>query len=226
LREYLNERIIAGEKLTTESPLIIPDMNMSRKKTENSFLETQLISREIKKAITKAGFNWRPYVFRAYFATSLDIAESKGEISHPWRQFLMGHKGDIEATYSTKKKLSDDVIEQIRQSYKKCEKYFATKSKSLQEEDTARKLREYTIMMFEATFNITLKKEKREELFLLSIENFQEELKRIANERKTEILNNGNRQKIIPIEEIEKYITEGWEYVTLLPNGKAIIKVP
>lgn len=226
LKEYLNERIKAGEKLNGESPLILPDINMSRKKTENQFLETQLISREIKKAIKKAGFKWRPYVFRAYFATSLDIGESKGEISHPWRQFIMGHKGDIEATYSTKKRLSDEIIEQMRQSYKKCEKYFATQSESKQEENTARKLREYTIMMFEATFNINLKKEKKEELYLLSIDNFQEELKRIASERKAEILNNGNKQKIIPIEEIEKYINEGWEYITQLPNGKAIIKIP
>ena len=63
---------------------------MSRKEYENPFLETQLVSREIKKAITKAGYKWRPYVFRSYFATALDIAESKGEISHPWRQFFMG----------------------------------------------------------------------------------------------------------------------------------------
>jgi len=209
-----------------ESPVILPDINMSRKKTENQFLETQLISREIKKAIKKTGFKWRPYVFRAYFATALDIGESKGEISHPWRQFIMGHKGDIEATYSTKKKLSDEIIEQMRQSYKKCEKYFAIQSESKHEENMAKKLREYTIVMFETTFNINLKKEKKEELYLLGIDNFQEELKRIASERKAEILNNGNKQKIIPIEEIEKYINEGWEYITQLPNGKAIIKIP
>lgn len=226
LKEYLNERINEGEKLRPESPVILPDINMSRKKTENQFLETQLISREIKKAIKKTGFKWRPYVFRAYFATALDIGESKGEISHPWRQFIMGHKGDIEATYSTKKKLSDEIIEQMRQSYKKCEKYFAIQSESKHEENMAKKLREYTIVMFETTFNINLKKEKKEELYLLGIDNFQEELKRIASERKAEILNNGNKQKIIPIEEIEKYINEGWEYITQLPNGKAIIKIP
>ena len=27
----------------------------------------------------------RPYILRAYVATVLDIAESKGYISHPWR---------------------------------------------------------------------------------------------------------------------------------------------
>jgi len=62
IKEYLKSRINNGEKLTKDSPLILPDTNMSRKEYENPFLETQLVSREIKKAIKKAGYKWRPYV--------------------------------------------------------------------------------------------------------------------------------------------------------------------
>ncbi|MBS7626977.1 hypothetical protein KEJ51_08120 [Candidatus Bathyarchaeota archaeon] len=51
----------------------------------------------------KAGFSWRPYVLRAYFDTNMIIAVSKGKISHLYLQFMMGHKGDIEAMYSTNK---------------------------------------------------------------------------------------------------------------------------
>ena len=127
-KEYLNSRIASGEEITEESPLIKPDSNKSRKETQNPFLETQPVSREIKKAITKAGFKWRPYVLRAYFATNLDLAENKGEISHPWRQFFMGHRGDIEATYSTRKRLSEEIIEEMREAYRRCEKYFATQT--------------------------------------------------------------------------------------------------
>jgi len=40
---------------------------------------------------------------------------------------------------------------------------------------------------------------------------------------------NGNgsrslRQKVVPLDEVEKYIESGWEYVSQLPNGKAIIR--
>ncbi|MEM2997058.1 MAG: hypothetical protein QXK52_06065 [Candidatus Bathyarchaeia archaeon] len=35
--------------------------------------------------------------------TNVIIAESKGKISHPYLQLLMGHKGDIEARCSTNK---------------------------------------------------------------------------------------------------------------------------
>jgi len=46
----------------------------------------------------------------------------------------MGHKGDIEATYSTKKKLSEDMKEEMRQAYTKCEKHFVTTSDYTKEE--------------------------------------------------------------------------------------------
>ena len=226
MKEYLNERINNKEKLSEESPLILPNESKSRKEMKNRFLETQLISREIKKAIKKAGFTWRPYVFRAYFATNLDIAEANGKISHSWRQFIMGHKGDIEARYSTNKNLSDDIKDQIRETYKRCEKYLSTQTTKTQEENLTEKLREYTITIFETTFNTKLKKEKKEELMKLTTENFEEELRRISKERKNEILNNGNTQKIIKINEIEEYINQGWEFITTLPDGKAIIRIP
>ena len=57
---------------------------MSRKELKNKFAMTVFVSRWLKKAILAAGFEWRPYIFRAYFATALDTAESKGLISHPW----------------------------------------------------------------------------------------------------------------------------------------------
>ena len=226
MTEYLNERINSKEKISGESPLILPNESKSRKETKNRFLETQLISREIKKAIKKAGFTWRPYVLRAYFATNLDIAEASGKISHSWRQFIMGHKGDIEARYSTNKNLSDEIKDQIRETYKKCQKYLSTQTTKTQEENLTQKLREYTLTIFETTFNTKLKKEKKEELMKLSTENFEEELRRISTKRKKEILNNGNTQKIITINEIEEYINQGWEFITTLPNGKAIIRIP
>ncbi len=44
---------------------------------------TTLLLRRIKATIVKAGFYWRPYIFRVYFGTNLNMAESKGKISPP-----------------------------------------------------------------------------------------------------------------------------------------------
>jgi site-specific recombinase XerC len=38
--------------------------------------------------------------------------------------------------------------------------------------------------------------------------------------------NNGVKQKVIPIDEVEDYITQGWEYVAPILDDRAIVKVP
>ena len=115
IKKYLEERRKQGEELSYDSPLLQFDPRGIKK---NAFLRTTLVTRDVRDAIYGAGLKMRPYVLRAYFSTALDIAESKGLISHPWRQFIMGHKGDIEARYSTNKRLPPDMIEEIRESYK------------------------------------------------------------------------------------------------------------
>lgn len=39
-------------------------------------------------------------------------------------------------------------------------------------------------------------------------------------------LSNGNHQKVVPMEEVKKWIGEGWEFTAALPSGEAIIKLP
>ncbi|MCW1293637.1 MAG: hypothetical protein QXV66_01500 [Candidatus Rehaiarchaeum fermentans] len=48
----------------------------------------------------------------------------------------MGHKGDIEVRYSTKKKLPPDMIEEMRESYKKCTKFLETRISDIFENHT------------------------------------------------------------------------------------------
>jgi len=38
--------------------------------------------------------------------------------------------------------------------------------------------------------------------------------------------NNGAKQKVVTVEEVEKHLAQGWEFVATLPNGKAILKLP
>ena len=40
------------------------------------------------------------------------------------------------------------------------------------------------------------------------------------------MVNNGKRQKVIRLNEVEKYLGEGWEYVKDLPKNRAIVKMP
>lgn len=38
--------------------------------------------------------------------------------------------------------------------------------------------------------------------------------------------NNGSSQKVVPLGEVDSYISNGWEFVAALPNEKAILKLP
>jgi len=39
-------------------------------------------------------------------------------------------------------------------------------------------------------------------------------------------MNNGHPQKIIPINELRKYIEEGWEYIRGLGDKETIVRLP
>jgi len=130
---YLRKRISAGEKLTLHSPVISLEQGyQSRRKKNNkiqkssSFITTPRITSDIRKAIwsiTKV----RPYVLRAYFDTQLLLAESHGKMTHAYRQFFMGHKGDIEARYTTNKgRLTDEMIADMRRAYSKSQEFLCT----------------------------------------------------------------------------------------------------
>ena len=36
---------------------------------------------------------------------------------------------------------------------------------------------------------------------------------------------NGNRQKVVQMSEVKKFIEEGWEYLSALPSGEAIVRL-
>jgi hypothetical protein len=90
LKEYLEERMRAGEELSNRSSIVRP------KTAAKDFISTTNIGDTIRHAIRKAGFSWRPYVLRSYFDTQLMLAESKGHLLRDYRTLWMGHKGDIE----------------------------------------------------------------------------------------------------------------------------------
>jgi hypothetical protein len=217
INESLHERVKQGEKLTPQSSLLAFDPRGVRK---NRFLRTTLVTRDIKEAIIKAGFTWRPYVLRAYCDTNMIVAESRGHISHPYLQFLMGHKGDIEARYSTNKgRLPPSMIEEMREAYKKCEPLLSTKAETATEDQIKRTMREQFLVV--AGF----KKEELEKMNLAEMTD--EELQNAVRQRLVGMMTgNGSRQKVIPVQEVRSYIGQGYEYVASLPDGGAIVKVP
>lgn len=100
------------------------------------------------------------------------LAESKGLILKDYRQFFMGHVGDIEHRHTVnKQRLSEEVIEDMRESYSKASKFLETEEKGMKEEDVAKitsdTMRETAIMVLETAYGIKLSDKEREELMAL-----------------------------------------------------------
>jgi hypothetical protein len=224
--------------ITPDSPVIGFDTLKRGQVPKNRFLRTLLITRDIKDIFKNTGLDMRPYILRSYFATALDISESKGVISHPWRMYIMGHKGDIEARYSTNKRVPQTTIEEMRNAYSECLLYLVPGSKKAEEMNLQRKLKEQILLMDGFTKEEILEEglmdledeelrdKRREKLF-----GSKDPAKNNKDMAKTDRismqkLKNGARQKIIPSHSIEAYLGEGFEFISLIQGDKAIVKLP
>lgn len=223
IREYLEKRAKSGQTLEKDSPLLGLD---ARGPSKNEFLITALVTRDIKEAILNAGFSWRPYVLRAYSDTSMIIAESRGKVSHPYLQFMMGHKGDIEARYSTNKgRLPPDMIEDMRKCYKDCEPFLSTAVQPLEQTSVVKEAKLEAIKSIAKNLfgmNLLEVKVEREEELGRKLE-LDEEIE-LLESRMKKFRENPDPQRIVGEDELEAYLAEGWQFVSVLPSRKILIR--
>jgi len=225
LKAYLEKRLANGEKLTENSAVIAYKLGYSETgfgvegKRSVNHVTTKTLTKEIRDAM-RPRFSWRPYVLRSYFDTQLMVAENHGKLSHAYRQFFMAHKGDIEARYTTNKgRLPQDVIEDMRESYRKCQEYLQT---TITETTSEKKIKESfrRQLLLVAGF-------KPEEVKQLDLSMDDSAFQEMVRKRLLEAMANlGASQKVIKSGDVERYLSEGWSFVALLPDEKAVIKLP
>ena len=127
LLSYLRDRREAGEPLNPQSPVVAADMEHKRayfqgrgldEATMLPFLATANVEAEVRRAIQRGGYEWRPYVLRAYFDSHLLNAELQGRIASSSRAFFMGHRGDIARRYDLNKhRLPAELAQQMKAQY-------------------------------------------------------------------------------------------------------------
>ena len=214
LKDYMEERMREGEDLTSASPIITP------KQRKKPFIRTINIGDIMRGAIRLAGFRWRPYNLRCYFDTELMLAESKGMVLRDYRQFWMGHKGDIENKYTTnKRRLPESVVADMRQAYERSQEFLQTsKSKDTSEEKLIRTFRKQYLLV--SGFNQT--EVEGMDLSALSDEELQDMVrKKLLGVQVT----NGSKQKVVSVAEANDYLAKGWEYVAKISDNQVIIKL-
>ncbi|MEM3871736.1 MAG: site-specific integrase, partial [Nitrososphaeria archaeon] len=226
LKDYLESRIREGEVLGPDSPIITPKQRMK------PFIRAVNIGDIIREAIRKAGYPWRPYVLRSYFDTQLMLAESKGLVLRDYRTFWMGHKGDIEARYTTnKQRLPEEVIEDMREAYRKSQDFLQTytKATSISEEEkkemvlsTLREVaKSYGIDPLKV--RIELAQENPDFTVEDEIQAIQESIRKLFG--KTGLAKQDPpAQKVIRPEELDSYLRQGWSYLSELRDGRIVVR--
>jgi hypothetical protein len=214
IKNYLGSRIRQGEAIESESAIVTPKQGMK------SFITATNIGDVIRKSIRSAGFRWRPYVLRAYFDTQLMLAESKGLVLRDYRQFWMGHTGDMENRYTTNKcKLPESVIEDMREAYSRSQEYLqTTKVEETSEERLRQAFRKQLLLVAGFT------EAEMETMDSSSISD--EELQGIIRKKLLGIeTSDCPKQKVVNVDEVESYLSQGWEYIANLPNKKVLVKL-
>lgn len=218
IKDYLDSRIRQGENISPESPIITADTRGSNTRRSGT-LATRFILNDVRDAIRGAGLQFRPYALRVYWASSMDVAEAKGIVSHNWREFWMGHTGDISARYSTNKVLPEDTINTMRETYHRCEPHLVTEVQETNKNEIKKDMRSWLLT------DMGYGQDKIDKLDLagMSNEEFQNLLKEAFRGMMTGA---ASRQKIVSERDLEKYMNEGYEVFTTLPSGKIVMKLP
>jgi len=216
LTEYLRLRAEAGEKLTPETDLIHPEASHSTHRGIDAFIRTINVSDGIRLAIRKAGLPWRPYVLRAYFDTQLLLSESKGKVAHDYRVFWMGHKGSMEARYTTNKgRLSANFVDDMREAYQRCEVFLTTLPVEANGPDAAA-ISKMLLMGLGYT---------EEELAKADLADLSVVQGLVAQKMGTRATLPA-RQKVVDGAELSMWLEEGWTVVTALGLHQVVLNPP
>jgi len=220
LKDYLEERLREGEKLTSKSAIITPKLKMK------PFIRATNMGDTIRVALRAAGLKWRPYVLRCYFDTQMMMAQSSGKVIRDYASFWMGHKGDIENRYTTnKQKLPPTFIEDMRSAYARSEEFLQTKQANTSEDKMKEAFRKQLLLV------AGLSQEEVDKLNLSTITD--EELQNIVRKKLLGMTQapsrNGQptdhpKQKVIKVEETNTYLDKGWEYVAKLTENTVVIR--
>jgi integrase len=250
VKAYLERRIAEGETLEPTTAVIAVKPGYEAMGFENTtrtsrHITTKSVTKEIRDAM-RPRFPWRPYVLRAYFDTQLLIAENSGKISHAYRQFFMGHQGDMEARYTTNKgRLPKALIESMRDAFSNCQEYLSTRPQSRDEDPELTTIR---TMVESGVLDLDKPNVRTYLIGKLGIDDMEVRVAKLraqgydddASEARTLYgalgidplridamtlkKENGDPKKIVAEDELARHLAEGWDVQTVLPSGKILIR--
>jgi integrase len=224
----LKERARRGERLTPDSPLILPETRgRSSERTAKdgaSFMVRKALAVRVKAAMNRVsppGSRWSAHTLRAWFSTQMETCESRGLVSRTRREFFMGHSLGVDGQYNVERPLSPAKVDELRASYARCEPMLSTSATP----PTAG-VDPQTLRLALAVANVPEKKIAKLDLDELAgkpIEEIIETVKKLTGASVTE---QRPKQEAVPNGEVPGKLAAGWEYVGPLDGTAVVLRPP
>jgi len=213
LKAFLEDRIKKGENVGPESPIIVPIWRLGFFKDPYPMTHVSL-GDSIKKAFLRAGYTWRPNVLRRWCQTQLSIAVNRRLTSQAFAEHWVGHTGDSSHRYVLHKGATDSLIEEMRESYRKCEELLTTTNTQTIPSDTIRdEVRQELLRMMDVP------EVEIERYLALPDQVFKEWIRNNYN-AKPKV-----KQVLVSLDELPKYLEEGAVFVEKIGSDKVIVEI-
>ena len=222
MEAYTAERAGRGERINPSSPVITVDRRAGFGRRRRSadggvFLTEEGLSTVLKKALTIAipKNTPRPYVTRAWASTQLLLAESKGLITRDFRESLLGHSLGVAGRYNLDKKWRADLVEEMRDAYRRCEPLLSTTPQAGQGVDAAA-MSKMLLMGFGYS---------EEDLATTDLSDLSAVQDLVAKKMASRA-DGTSRQKVIGAGELAHYLEDGWTVVVALGFNQVVVNPP
>jgi len=211
VRDYIEARVRSGEKIDTESPVIVPD------RAERKFIWSTNIGDLVRHAIRGAKLSVRPYCLRTTFATRALSLEAEGKLPHAYAAFWMGHRGDMTARYAQNRgTLPENVIEEMRAAYRKCEPSLRSSEPTIDDREEAAHIVKTEILKAAGYSEADAEKLLRDP---------KVDLGAIIRE-KVASSRGPSAQRITSVEDAKPLLLEGWRVVTAAGPDTLVLSPP
>lgn len=235
LRSYLRDRERRFGPMGDEEVLFPPGAgasHLARYRSRLKPLGDADLNRVIKKAAQNAGIKeWKaihPHALRKSFEEGVRRRRPDGTMmGEKDQEFLMGHilPGSQDPYYGSGISVqgstinfSREVANTLREEYRMLQ-FFPERNLISRDETLAifngkfLKMSNWTDKEIEALGDLSALEESK--------------LQELLDQRNMQKLGlNGNKQKVVQMSEVKKFIEDGWEYLSTLPSGEAIVRLP
>jgi len=224
LKQYFDKRRKAGEEITDSSPLIIDWIEL-RKTGRVKGIQRKSLCLKITRAMRHSGIKMeenlttvvkkmRPYSLRKYFRSNLT-----GHMPNEYIEAMLGHTSGLEHVYGGTRDLDPATIERMREAYKNCLQYLqATRAEATEEQ--IKKAFKKELLLVAGYSNEDVEAMNLDEMS-------DEELRSKIREKLLGMMaNNGAKQRVVTVDDVDDYLAKGWEFVAALPKSKVIMRTP